>query len=56
MEDRGDMISTIIHEIFHVTAFSFEWMGINLKTGVSDEAYAYFIGFLAKEIFTKVEI
>ena len=42
------------HEIFHVTTFIMERVGMKLKIEVSDEAYAYLIGYLTKMIYEKI--
>jgi len=49
-EDYGHMA----HEIFHIVAFIMERIGIELKVLVSDEAYAYLIEFLTKEIYSRI--
>ncbi len=41
------------HEIFHVATFVMDVVGMEYKTNVSDEAYAYLIQYLTNEIYTK---
>lgn len=41
----------IAHEIFHVVTFIMDRVGIKLKLMVSDEAYAYLIGYLTEQIY-----
>lgn len=43
------------HEIFHVVNFLMDEIGMKYETGKSDEAYAYLIGYLTKEIYSKVK-
>ena len=46
--------ATLHHEIFHVVTFVMMRVGIKLKILVSDEAYAYLIGYITKEIYKKL--
>lgn len=46
--------STASHEIFHAVSFIMERVGMKLELRVSDEAYAYLIGYLTKEIFKRL--
>lgn len=43
--------SVLAHEIFHIASFVLNRVGIPLKLGKSDEAYAYLIGYLTKKIY-----
>lgn len=44
---------TLAHEIFHIATFIMNAVGMKLKLRVSDEAYAYLIGYLTKEIYER---
>ena len=41
----------LAHEIFHCVTFIMERVGIKFDLNVSDEAYAYLVGYLTKEIY-----
>lgn len=45
---------TLAHEIFHAASFILGRMGMPLQLEVSDEAYAYLIGYLTEEIYNKI--
>jgi hypothetical protein len=49
-EDMG----VLQHEIFHVVTFIMDRIGMPLTICVSDEAYAYLIGYLTKEIYDRI--
>lgn len=49
-EDYG----TLAHEIFHIASFVLDRIGTPLQVNVSDESYAYLIGYLTTEIFKKI--
>ena len=42
------------HEIFHATHLIMNTVGIELKHLVSDEAFAYVIGYLTEKIYDKL--
>lgn len=42
------------HEIFHVVTFVMQRVGMDLKIKVSDEAYAYLIGYITKVVYEKI--
>lgn len=42
------------HEIFHVVAGFMLRIGMKLKVGTSDEAYAYLIGHLTEQVYNKL--
>lgn len=44
---------TLAHEIFHAVTFILTRIGMSL-TNESDEAYAYLIGYLTKEIYKHI--
>lgn len=46
--------ATAAHEIFHATSFILNRIGMKMEIGISDEAYAYLIGYLTKEIFKRL--
>lgn len=46
---HGDNRATIAHEVFHVTAYIMEAVGMSLCQS-NEEAYAYLIGYLTKKI------
>lgn len=43
--------SVIAHEVFHITTFIMERIGMELIVMKSDEAYAYLIGYLTDKIY-----
>lgn len=45
--------ATLAHEIFHVVTFVMDRIGMKLDVMVSDEAYAYLIGYLTEEIYKR---
>lgn len=53
---KYEMIPIISHEAFHATTFIMERIGMELKNQVSDEAYAYLLAYIVKEICTKMKI
>jgi len=42
------------HEIFHVVTFVMHVIGMKLKIGVSDEAYAYLVGYVTERIYSEI--
>lgn len=52
---RHEMMSVISHEVFHATTFILERIGMKMEVMVSDEAYAYLIGYLTNEIVKKIK-
>ena len=52
-ETAGEF-GTLSHEVFHVVATLLEHIGMELKVLVSDEAYAYLIGYLTEQIYKKL--
>ena len=58
LKDKPNSISslaTLNHEIFHCTCFILERVGI-IYSNDSDEAYAYLIEYLTKQIYNKLDI
>jgi hypothetical protein len=53
---KYDMMSVVSHEVFHATAFILDKIGMKMELFISDEAYAYMIGFLTTEIYKKLKI
>lgn len=49
----GDGFGTLAHEIFHAVEFVLRRVGLTLNSS-SFEAYAYLIGYLTKEIYSKL--
>lgn len=47
----ADIHSTIAHEVFHAVTFLFYKLEMKLVVTENDEAYAYLIGYLTKEIY-----
>lgn len=45
---------SLAHEIFHAVTFVMYKIGQTLEIRVSDESYAYLIGYLTKEIYKKM--
>jgi hypothetical protein len=52
-ENNLDM-GTLQHEIFHCVTFIMDRIGMKFKLMQSDEAYAYLIGYLTKEIYDRL--
>ena len=52
--DKVEEAAVIAHEVFHAVTFIMELIGIELKVMISDEAYAYLIGYITKEIYKKL--
>jgi hypothetical protein len=50
-----DFYSKVCHESFHATTFILDRVGVKLKLGISDEAYAYLMGFITAEIFKNIK-
>jgi hypothetical protein len=46
---------TIAHEVFHATCFILEKVGVGFRMDVSDESYAYLIGYITKKIYEKLD-
>ena len=53
---KYDMMSVIAHEVFHATTFILHRIGMKLELFVSDEAYAYLLGYITTEIYKKIKI
>lgn len=49
-----EQMGSLQHEIFHAVAFVMWRIGMELEIDKSEEAYAYLIGYLTKEIYTKL--
>ena len=54
--DKYTMIDTIAHESLHAVTFIFDHMGLELKLDISDEAYAYAIGYVTSEICRRLNL
>lgn len=52
---KYDMISTMNHEVFHATTFIMHTIGVRFELFKSDEAYAYLIGYLTREISKRIK-
>jgi hypothetical protein len=52
---KVDMINNIVHEAFHATTFVLERVGMTMDLNTSDEAYAYLLAYLTKEICKKLK-
>lgn len=50
-----DFYSKVCHESFHTTTFILDRVGVKLRMGSSDEAYAYLLGFITAEIFKNIK-
>jgi hypothetical protein len=42
------------HEVFHAVTYLALSIGLVLEIGVSDEAYAYLVGYLTEQIFIEI--
>ncbi len=51
----ADGFSTLVHEIFHAIEFVLRKCGFELNSS-SHEAYAYLIGYLTKQVFSKLKV
>lgn len=47
--------STVAHEIFHAATMMLDRAGFKLEIMVSDEAYAYLIGWLTQEFYSNLK-
>lgn len=47
---------SLAHEIFHAATYILDRIGMRLKIRTSDEAYAYLVGYITKEIYNKLQI
>lgn len=45
---------TLAHEIFHIVTFVMDLAGMKLEVMVSDEAYAYLVGYLTENIYKEL--
>jgi hypothetical protein len=54
ISDKSELLSCISHEVFHITTFIMDRVGIKFELMVSDEAYAYLHGFIFLQICKKV--
>lgn len=52
---KQSFMSVMSHEVFHATTFIMDRVGMKLEINVSDEAYAYLIGYLTNEICKKIK-
>lgn len=50
---NADQIAYAVHEAFHAVAFLLEYVGMRLDVNVSDEAYAYLLEYVTRELLTK---
>ncbi len=55
-EDKYTLISYLNHELLHAVTVILDRMGFKLEILVSDEAYAYLMGYLSKEIYSKLKL
>ncbi len=53
LPETSEEFGTLAHKIFHVVSFVMHRVGMKLEVMVSDEAYAYLIGYLTTEIYKK---
>jgi len=45
---------TLAHEVFHATTYILDKIGMDFTLKISDEAYAYLIGYITTEIYKKL--
>lgn len=45
---------TIAHEIFHAVTFILDEIGIKFSIGISDEVYAYTIGYVTEVVYKEL--
>jgi hypothetical protein len=55
-DDNAKLAMLISHEVFHVVSFILDRAGMKLVLEVSDEAYAYLIGYITSEIYKKLKL
>ena len=53
-KNKNEFISLISHEIFHAATFILYKIGLEFDINKSDEAYAYLIEYLTKQILDEV--
>ncbi len=53
--EHDNVHGVLAHEIFHATTFIMYRIGGAFELNVSDEAYAYLLGFITKKIYEKLE-
>lgn len=53
---KYEMMGVIAHEVFHATTFLLHKIGIKFDLNVSDEVYAYLLGYITTEIYKKIKI
>jgi hypothetical protein len=51
LPETPEEFGTLAHEIMHVVVFIMDRIGMKLVIDVSDEAYAYMVGFLTRYIY-----
>lgn len=54
LPETSEEYGILAHEIFHIVTFIMNRVGMKLKLLVSDEAYAYLIGYLTTEIYKQI--
>ena len=53
-KNKIDFISTVVHESFHAATFMLSRAGVKFQITVSDEAYAYLLDYIVKEILKRI--
>ena len=54
--DKYELLGTIAHEVFHFVTFVFYKVGIEYQLNVSDEAFAYMLGYYTKMVTRKLKL
>lgn len=54
-KNKYEFYNTVAHEVFHAATFILDRIGMKLELMVSDEAYAYLVGFITAEIYIKLK-
>ena len=54
--DKNALMGTIAHEVFHAVTMLMDVIGMKFENGVSDEAYAYPVGYITGEITRELEL
>ncbi len=52
-KNQNYMVNTITHEVFHITHFVMDRIGLKLNFK-SDEAFCYLNGYINEQIFTEI--
>ena len=54
LREGVELCGLISHECFHIVTFVMRAIGMKMEVGVSDEAYAYLLGYLVGEVGRRI--